>query len=106
MMARASNAATAGRRVTSHDVAARAGVSQATVSLVFSGAEATRVGAATRVRVLEAARALGYEPNAVARALAQGRTSTVGIVIPALRDPFFLDAVTGARRVLTRRGLV
>jgi len=103
-VARAANAAAAGRRVTSHDVAARAGVSQATVSLVFSGAATTRVSAATRERVLEAARALGYEPNAVARALAQGRTSTVGIVIPALRDPFFLDAVTGARRVLTRRG--
>ena len=92
------------RRVTSRDVAARAGVSQATVSLVFSGAPPSRVGPATRERVLAAARALGYEPNVVARALVQGRSYTVGLVMPALRDPFFIDAATGAQRVLHDQG--
>jgi LacI family transcriptional regulator len=92
------------RRVTSRDVAARAGVSQATVSLVFSGAPPSRVGPATRERVLTAARALGYEPNVVARALVQGRSYTVGLVMPALRDPFFIDAATGAQRVLREQG--
>ena len=92
------------RRITSRDVAARAGVSQATVSLVFSGAPPSRVGPATRERVLAAARALGYEPNVVARALVQGRSYTVGLVMPALRDPFFIDAATGAQRVLREQG--
>ena len=92
------------RRVTSRDVAAHAGVSQATVSLVFSGAPPSRVGAATRERVFASARALGYEPNAVARALVRGHSSTIGVVVPALRDPFFVDAVTGAQRVLRQAG--
>ena len=90
--------------MTSHDVAAHAGVSQATVSLVFSGAPPNRVGAATRERVLASARILGYEPNVVARALVQGRSYTVGLVMPALRDPFFIDAATGAQRVLREQG--
>jgi len=94
------------RRVTSRDVAARAGVSQATVSLVFSGAPPSRVGPATRERVFAAARALGYEPNVVARALVQGRSYTIGLVMPALRDPFFIDAATGAQRVLREQGYV
>jgi LacI family transcriptional regulator len=91
--------------VTSHDVAKLAGVSQTTVSLVFSGSAAgTRVGPATRARVLDAARTLGYEPNAVARALVQGRSRSVGIAVPTLRDPFFLDVVSGAQRVLRAEG--
>lgn len=92
------------RRVTSRDVAAHAGVSQATVSLVFSGAPASRVGPTTRERVLASARTLGYEPNVVARALVQGRSYTIGLVMPALRDPFFIDAATGAQRVLREHG--
>lgn len=92
------------RRVTSHDVAKLAGVSQTTVSLVFRGTASTRVGPDTRTRVLDAARELGYEPNAVARALVQGRSHSVGIAVPALRDPFFLDVVTGAQRVLRAEG--
>lgn len=92
------------RRVTSRDVASRAGVSQATVSLVFSGASPGRVSTVTRDRVLAAAQDLGYEPNVVARALVQGRSYTIGVVVPSMRDPFFVDAVTGAQRVAREEG--
>jgi LacI family transcriptional regulator len=92
------------RRKTSRDVASRAGVSQATVSLVFSGASPGRVSANTRDRVLAAARDLGYQPNVVARALVQGRSYTIGVVVPSMRDPFFVDAVTGAQRVAREEG--
>ena len=92
------------RRVTSRDVAARAGVSQATVSLVLSGAPRGRIGPAARERVLQAARDLGYEPNLVARSLVQGRSFAIGVIVPSFRDPFFADAIAGAQRVAREEG--
>ena len=67
--------------VTSADVAAAAGVSRATVSYVLNGVDA-RVSDETRQRVLQAARTLGYTPNAMASALRAGRTSVVIFALP------------------------
>ena len=66
------------RRVTSYDVARHAGVAQSTVSRCFQG-EAS-ISAETRARVEEAARALGYTPNALARSLITQRSNLVGVV--------------------------
>jgi DNA-binding LacI/PurR family transcriptional regulator len=72
-----------GKRPTSRDVAAAAGVSRATVSYVLNGADTKhRITPATRDRVLEVAERLGYEPNAVALALRAGRTEIVLVEIP------------------------
>ncbi|MFF7167064.1 LacI family DNA-binding transcriptional regulator [Streptomyces sp. NPDC008086] len=60
------------------DVARRAGVSQKTVSRVFNGER--YVSEDVRRRVLEAAEALGYRMNSAARALASGRTRSIGVV--------------------------
>ena len=60
------------------DVARRAGVSQKTVSRVFNGEQ--YVSAEVRQRVLDAAEELGYRLNNAARALASGRTRTIGVV--------------------------
>ena len=65
-------------RVTIYDVAARAGVSQPTASLVLSNHPRARVAPATRQRVLDAAAAIGYRPNVVARSLTRGRRSAAG----------------------------
>lgn len=69
------------RRVTSHDVARRAGVSRATVSMVLNRSDAVVISAETRQRVLEAAAALGYRPNSAARMLVRGDTETIGLVV-------------------------
>jgi len=74
-------------RVTSHEVAQGAGVSQSTVSRVFSGDQ--RLTAATRERVLEVARGLGYKPNAIARSLITRRTQIIGLVASYMTNPFF-----------------
>ncbi len=66
------------RRVTSYDVAQAAGVAQSTVSRCFQG-EAS-ISAETRAKVEEAARALGYTPNALARSLITQRSDLVGVV--------------------------
>jgi DNA-binding LacI/PurR family transcriptional regulator len=92
------------RPVTTHDVARKAGVSQATVSQVLSGNPRARVAQATRERVMEAAEALGYRPNILARGLVRGRSYAIGVVVPDLTNPFYLDVVTGAQRVAAEAG--
>lgn len=91
-------------RVTTHAVAARAGVSQPTVSLVLSKNPKARLSAETRERVLRAAEELQYRPNVVARSLAQGRSYAVGVIVPDLRNPFFADVISGAQKVAAEAG--
>ena len=70
------------------EVAARAGVSVATVSHVLRGTK--RVSPELTERVRQAARELGYVPNLQASALRTGRTQTFGVLIPDLSNPFFV----------------
>jgi DNA-binding LacI/PurR family transcriptional regulator len=72
--------------MTIRDVAARAGVSPATVSRVFSQPDS--VAPPTRQRVLAAAEELRYAPNPVARSLARRRTGNLGIVVPDIVNSF------------------
>ncbi|WP_341358682.1 LacI family DNA-binding transcriptional regulator [Georgenia sp. M64] len=67
-------------RATIRDVAAKAGVSSATVSRVLNGAGAGAVHARTRDRVVRAIFDLGFEPSHAARALATRRSHTIGIL--------------------------
>lgn len=84
---------------TSRDVARRAGVSQATVSLVMGGKWRGRVSARTAESVRAVAGELGYRPNLAARSLRLGRTRTVLLVVPALTSDFFARVHAGAARV-------
>ncbi|MFD9127725.1 LacI family DNA-binding transcriptional regulator [Kitasatospora sp. NPDC059571] len=94
------------RRPTGRDVARLAGVSQATVSLVFSGPEGGhRVSEATRERVREAADRLGYRPQAAGRQLRLGRSGMVMLAVPNLLGPFFGRVLSGAHEEAHRRGL-
>jgi LacI family transcriptional regulator, galactose operon repressor len=69
-----------GRRITSQDVAKRAGVSRTTVSFVLNDVKEANISEETRQRVLAAAQELQYVPDATAQALASGRTRTLGMV--------------------------
>lgn len=71
------------------DVAERAGVSTATVSRVLNGIGVVR--SSTRARVMRAVEELKYYPNIHARALAGGRSKTLGLIVSNLENPFFLD---------------
>lgn len=87
------------RRPTSADVAALAGVSRTTVSFVLNGRD-VGISAATRQRVLDAARQLGYHPNAPARQLAAGRSHTIGLVLrrspeQVAGDSFLAEVIRG-----------
>ena len=69
------------KRITSQDVARRAGVSRTTVSFVLNNAPGMQISAETRQRVLDAAADLGYVPDAAAQALASGRSMTIGLLL-------------------------
>lgn len=88
-------------RVTSHDVAAEAGVSQATVARVFSSPD--KVAFATQERVRDAAARLGYVPNAIARSLKSQRTDVVGAVVPA-QSEYWQNVLTTFSRRLAEQG--
>jgi DNA-binding LacI/PurR family transcriptional regulator len=92
------------QRVTSVDVARRAGVSQSTVSLVFSGKGPGRVSEATQERVRRAARELGYRPNVAAQALRLGASRAVALVVPDITNPFFSRVLRGAQRAAQEAG--
>lgn len=79
------------RKVTSLDVAKKAGVSQSAVSRVFT--QGASVSAAMDTRVRAAAEALGYRPNALARGLITGRSRIIGLVVAYLDNPFYPDAI-------------
>jgi DNA-binding LacI/PurR family transcriptional regulator len=81
-----------GRPVTLEDVAARAGVSRALVSIVIRGVPGA--SEATRQRVLAVAEELGYRPDGRARLLAAGRSRLIGVTL-ALNDPFHSDVAEG-----------
>lgn len=86
------------KRPTSHDVAHLAGVSQSTVSFVFTGR--TGISEATRQRVLRAATELNYRPNLAARSMRTQRTGRLAVVVPiATMNPLTLlsGAVSAAR---------
>ena len=76
------------------DVAALAMVSTATVSRVLSGSSHP-VAEPTRAKVLEAARALDFEPNMLARGLARSRTQTVAVMVHDVMDEYFSEIARG-----------
>jgi LacI family transcriptional regulator, repressor for deo operon, udp, cdd, tsx, nupC, and nupG len=92
------------QRVTSVDVARRAGVSQSTVSLVFSGKGRGRVSEATQERVRRCARELGYRPNVAAQALRLGTSRAVALLVPDITNPFFSRVLRGAQRAAQAAG--
>jgi len=87
---------------TIRDVARRADVSVASVSRVLNGLE--NVSDATRARVTEAIKELGYVPHAGARSLSLARTNALGVVLPDLHGEFFSEIVRGMDREANRSG--
>ena len=86
-------------RVRISDVAAAAGVSVTTVSLVLNDVE-SRISQETRDRVRAAAAAVGYAPSALARGLRQQRTKTVGLISDQIATtPFAGRMLAGAQDV-------
>lgn len=89
-------------RVTSIQVAERAGVSQSAVSRVYT--EGASVSKKTQEKVRKAASELGYRPNVLARAMVSGKSRIIGLVVAYLENYFYPEAVEKFSKVLQERG--
>jgi LacI family transcriptional regulator len=85
---------------TIRDVAKAADASTATVSHVLNRSRFVSVD--TKRRVEEAIRTLNYRPHSVARSLRRSRTSTIGVMVSDIANPFFADLVLGVEDVIHR----
>ncbi|MEA2494416.1 MAG: hypothetical protein QOJ29_2327, partial [Thermoleophilaceae bacterium] len=90
------------RRMTSRDIAALAGVSQATVSRVIRGRP--NVTEATRQKVLRTLEDTGYVPNASARTLRTRSTGTIGVVVGRITNPFYPELLDALSHELDHQG--
>ena len=93
--------------VTIKDVARKCGLSISTVSKVFNGYP--DISEATRRQVTEAAREIGYKPNALARALKTNRSYNIGVLfvdenISGLMHPFFAAVLNAFKAEAERHG--
>jgi LacI family transcriptional regulator len=92
---------------TIYDVARKAKVSIAAVSLTLNDAGTNRVSAAKKKLIMDTAREIGYRPNGVAKALSEGSTHILGLVVP-MREPIFfnhfiMEVLTGIQSCLMER---
>ena len=79
------------------DIARVAGVSHTTVSRALRGNPLISIN--TRERIQRLAQEMGYTPNAIAQSLQTRRTSTIGLVVTSIADPFLNDVVKGVEEV-------
>jgi LacI family transcriptional regulator len=81
--------------VTLKDIAQRAGVTSATVSMVINNKP--NISEATRKKVLKIATEMHYYPNAIARGLARRRSNAIGVIVPNLASSFVVRILQGIK---------
>jgi len=90
--------------VTLRDIAKHLNLSHATVSFVLNQRMDVAIPDATRQRVFQAARELGYRPNSLARALVSGRTQMLAVCLPTLRHPYYVGLFQSLFEVCQQHG--
>ncbi len=96
------------KRVTIRDIAARAGVTKGAVSFALNGQPG--VSEATRNRIFEVAKELGWQPNSAARALSSAKSGAIGLILsrPAKTlgaEQFFMHLISGIEAELSKRSI-
>lgn len=93
--------------VSSRDIAEACGVSRTTVSFVLNNTPGKTIPAETRERILEAARRLGYSPDAEARSIAKRTRATIGLVVnhsdSIYADAYILRLIEGMAPVFNKK---
>jgi LacI family transcriptional regulator len=84
------------------DVARAAAVSLATVSAAVN--DSAPVSAEARARIQKAIRKVGYKTNSIARSLKTGTTSTIGLMVADITNPFFTTVIHAIQEVANRNG--
>ena len=83
--------------VTIKDVAKKAGVTPAVVSRVLNNDSTLSIKNETRDNVIRAASELNYQPNSIARSLRSKTTGTLGMLVPDIANPYFVNIIKGAQ---------
>jgi LacI family transcriptional regulator len=96
----------ASQRVTLKRIAELAGVHPATVSRALDPEKSAMISEETRARVMEKAAELDYQPNIPARTLRHGRSSTMGVVVADLENPYTGRMIRGIENALEGRGIM
>ncbi|MEA5051593.1 MAG: LacI family DNA-binding transcriptional regulator, partial [Oscillospiraceae bacterium] len=91
-------------RPTIRDIAARAGTSAATVSMVLSG-KSERISQQTRDRILAIARELNYRPNQTAVNLKMNRSRTLGLIVSDIRNDYYASVARGLEDRCRKSGM-
>jgi DNA-binding LacI/PurR family transcriptional regulator len=87
--------------ITMRDVAKASGFSPATVSIVLNNAPLARyIAPATRKKIEDTAKRLGYRPNAMARFLRSKRSQSIGVMVFDVTDPFCTPILRGIENAL------
>ena len=89
-------------QTTIKEIAQALSVSISTVSRALQGDP--RIGLRTKQRVNDLAKSLHYTPNPAAILLKKKKTSTIGVVLPFLKEEFFSMAITGIEDIISERG--
>lgn len=92
------------QKTTLTDVAADAGVSRSTVSLVLRGSSS--VAQETRVRVIRSIQKLGYVYNRTAASLRSQRSHAIGLIVADIKNPFFAELIVGVENEFEKAGKV
>jgi len=90
------------KAATLKDVAREAGVSIAAVSYSLNGGGT--IGEEVRARVREVAERIGYRPNRSAQAIRTGRTTTLGLIVPDLTNPYYPALAQAVERAARQAG--
>ena len=87
------------------DIAREVGVSPALVSFVLNGKQKQyRVSDEMSEKILEAVKRLDYKPNGFAKALREGSSHTIGVIVSDISNPFFSDMVKSIETVAEEHG--
>src|SRR6266567_4320314 len=90
------------QEVSIEDIARVAGVSHSTVSRALR--DSSLISFEVRERIQKLAREMGYIPNAIAQSLQTRQTSTIGLVVTSIADPFWGDVMKGVEEVARASG--
>lgn len=88
--------------VTIKDIARELGISASAVSKALK--DSHEISEKTKKLVLECAKKLNYQPNPMAQGLKRGNSKSIGIVVPAIDNPFFSQVISGIESVAHSKG--
>lgn len=89
--------------VTINDIAAKVGVSSATISRVLNNSGYVKIE--TKEKILQVIKELNYVPSEIARGLSKNETDTVGVIVPDITNQYFGEMIKGISEVAEENGL-